>query len=266
MVSKYISDFSTPSTMLLFKKRWSTLNLQFMGYGCFIFPASLAILGLTYFYPTIPPLWNSLIRTHNSGLVWTLALHDTYTCLVLLETIAIVNLITWITFGSLTTTGMQFLSSIFKTESNVEKYLAANRAYTTYQVIIDRLTSIFSVSILFQEGFLLTSTTTMIAFGVKSKLNGQNAIFLSIMAYIFALEAAFLVISQFYPIIMLYMYSTETLQLMTAFTRKNKHAKAIARRSRLLKVRPMNVHTITLDTLFDYVMFIVSVLLTLLAA
>jgi len=196
------------------------LNQQLKAFCCIFSSGFIAYLGLIYCLPTLPAFWNSLARTQNSWLEWTLALYETYIFPVAITCVLTANLITYITFGSITT-GIRYLNEVLKTESDNVKYLAANRAYNCYQIIIDRLTTVFSASILFQEGFLLTSIVTLMAFGIKSTVNSQKDIFLEIWCYGLALEGTLFVILQFYPIIMLYMYSTETLQLMTAVMRKN---------------------------------------------
>jgi len=236
-----------------------------MEYCCFTVPGTIIFLGLIYCFPTFPIFSNSIIRANSVWLKLTLVITDAYIFPVSLAIISTANLITCMTFGSMKI-GVQSLKAAFKTESDCEKHLAVNRAYTCYQVIIDSLTSVFSVSFLFQEGLFLITIVTLLAFGVKNSGNRRMTIILEITIYFGALQGSFLVISQFFPVIMLYIHSNETLKLMTTFMRTDKHARAMARRSRLLKVRPMNVHTITLETLFDYVIFIVSVLLMLLQA
>jgi len=192
-----------------------------------------------------------------------MALYEAYIFPVAFGIICTGNILICITFGSLTT-GTRSLSAVLMAGSENAKNLAANRAYACYEMITGRLSGVFSVSFLFQELMFLLLIVTLIVGGAK--MAELKSISLEIFCFGTALEMIFVVTFQFFPMIMLYLHSKETTQLMRAFMRKDRYSMAMARRSRILKVRPMDVHTITLETLFDYAQFLVSSLLMLLKA
>jgi len=266
LIPENILDFPDRSALAsLFNWRYTYLNLQFTIYCGTSFIGMLIFFAMAYYVPTLPPFLGSIVRQENMVLELSMALYETYIFPVAMGIVFTGNILICITFGSVTT-GTRSLSSVLLAESENAKHLAANRTYACYQLIIDRLTSVFSVSFLFQELMFLLLIVTLIVGGVKmAKLESLS---LEIFCFGTALELVFVVTFQFFPMIMLCLHSKETTQLMKAFMRKDRHVRAMARRSRtrILKVRPMGVHTITLETLYDYVQFLVSSLLMLLRA
>jgi len=258
-----ISEFRSTYTTKLFNWRCTYLQLQFTVYCGLTFVGMFGFFVVVYYVPTLSPLLNSIIRTQNMALELIMDIVEAYVFVVGIGFVLTGNIAVCITFGSVTN-GIQSLNGILKNECSNTKYLAANRAYVCYQVITDRLTSVFSVSLLFQELSFLLVIVTLIVGGVK--MAQLRLVSLKFFCYGTSSEIALAVIFQFLPMIKLHLYSQETSSLMRALARKDRHAKSMARRSRVLKIRPMGVHTITLNTLFDYAVFTVSLLLMLLKA
>ena len=176
--------------------------------------------------------------------------------------VAVSSTLICITFKSLSNS-VETLHETLKTGTGISgtqaKYI--NLIYLSFQLIIERLSYIFSTSLLFQElAFLLT-----IVFCINggSKLAAVHSVILGIFVSNMSVSLCFLVTFQFYPMIKLHLNSERLLGLIKSLMVETKYTKVLARQYREIKVRPMRVHTVTVDTLCDYVVFVMSLVLML---
>jgi len=140
---------------------------------------------------------------------------------------------------------------------NVE---AVSKFYQELQIVVGRLNSAFSSSLLFQEFGLLC---TIVFFAVGSSKVVQDYTVISICFNLNAVQLLFNLIVQFYPMIVLNLNSRKILSWGRGRKLDSKYLQALVARHRELKIRPMGVHTVTLSTLSGYVVFVVSFILML---
>jgi hypothetical protein len=177
--------------------------------------------------------------------------------------VAASNILVCIAFGGLVT-GIRQLNLILKDKNESQRSMEVNKVYESFQIVIDRLTSVFSVSLLFQELFFLLLIVFLVTGAVK--MAEIESIILELFFYGLASVLCFIIAFQFYPMMLIKLRSTRTIDLAKYLMVKNKRERCMALKSRVLKVRPMGVHTVTLNTLCDYAVFIVSFLLMLMSA
>ena len=141
----------------------------------------------------------------------------------------------------------------------------AERICVLYQyckILLGHLDSLFSCSILVQELAFLVSITLLLVGGFK--MSGLLSIVLSFLFYGSAASFFLAAALEFHPLVTLNLNSARFLQYFHSRKDDSKFPSQIIKQLTILKVRPMKVHTITLNILFDYVIFIISFLMMLL--
>jgi len=136
------------------------------------------------------------------------------------------------------------------------------RQFQVVSQITNNLSSGFSFSLLCQEfGWLLVISYLFVS---SSRLvHGLSAV-LGMGFYCVTLGYCCCLFIQFYPMVVLNLNSMKFVRTCTIYLSRDKYSKRITKTFRELKVRPMKVHTITLNTMADYVLFVASFILMLL--
>ena len=221
------------------------------------------MLIMAYCIPELPQFIYPIIHEPTEYSRIFLAIFESYFFVVCWPVLAVTNILLCVTFTNLSNC-VETLNETLDETLKEDVVMSTNQVYTvsltyqSYQQIIDRLTTVFSLSLFFQEVWLILDI--IFIFVGASKM---EAIFFAIFLYGMSLEMSFLVVFQFYPMIVLNLNSKRFLELCKSLMVEAKYSKATSETFRELKIRPMGVHTITLNTLSDYVVFAVSLLLML---
>jgi len=218
---------------------------------------------MEFFVPELPQNVASILKPSDTNILLLLAIFESYIFPFGLGIITVSNVLIYITFGSITA-DISMMNMILSDPIQKYKCIQVNRKYQLIQLIINQLNTTFSVSFLFQELSFLVDIVCLVMGAVK--MAGVGSVALVIFSYGTALEFACLIAIQFYPMIMMNLYSMTTILLCRGLMGGEKHSRALARTGRPLRVRPMDVHTISLATLCDYAVFVASMLLMFLKA
>ena len=168
--------------------------------------------------------------------------------------------ITYKTLGNCILALTQVLETSKKLSEKKDKHICT--VYQRIHMLIQRLDLIMSRSLLVQEGTLLFGITLSLIAGQKTAR--IHSVLISAYFYQLSLTFSLVTVLQFHPMVMLNLNSKKFLRMLSSRVVPTKYSRLIVQRLRVIKVRPMGVHTITLYTLSDYVIFIVSFLLMLL--
>jgi len=142
-----------------------------------------------------------------------------------------------------------------------KKIEIVSKHYQELQVIVGRLNSVFSASLLFQELGVLCA---IVLFTVgSSKIVVQDFSIISLCFNLNAVQLLLGLMFQFYPMIALNLNSRKIRSWAQGRRLETKYLQTLVARHREVKIKPMGVHTVTLSTLNDYVVFVVSFILML---
>jgi len=255
--SSYFSEFFTPATSTLFLNRFKLLRMQYwviyvaFGAGC-----SLLFLMMEYFLPELPANINSILKTKDGWQLLFLILYESYIAPLACGIISGSTLVVYITFGGIMTNIAVFNTMLKDPSVGWRDKTDIIRAYHLVTLTLMPLESLFSLSFILQEYNFLMAVSLFVVSGVKM----AESVSLAIWCYVTAVWMFVLLGIQFYPMISMNLMSQETVSLMNHLV-LDRRGRADARKSRVLKVRPMGLHTISLATLSDYVTFIASMLL-----
>ena len=195
----------------------------------------------------------------DENIYWLLVLSvvEGYLYAVCYGGVAISNILLCITYKSLA----NHVKTMSQERECDEVLLRSNPslAYQCFQIITDRLNSLFSTSLLAQEFGLMVEIAIFFLEGFE--LASHQSMFLSLFFYMLCIQFSCVVIFQFYPMIVLNLNSKRFIKFRLTSTASNRmcsKSNHSSKRFRELKVRPMGVHTITLSTFCDYVVFVVT--------
>jgi len=224
--------------------------------------SGLVLFAVTVFVFPKLPMFISALYEEWSLLRVVLCIYETYLYPVAMGTILTSNVLLFITYRSVAGCIAALSEELKQNDArNFVSIESVARKYFYLQILVGRLNSVFSASLMFLEYVILVAIGLTI-FG-PSRIVSENSTVLSIFFYFLATEFAASLVVQFYPMILLNMNSNEFLYLARSFPQKSKFAQLAVVRCRKLKVRPMGLHTVTVSTLNDYVVFVVSLVLML---
>ena len=227
--------------------------------------ATPTLMSIAIWFPRLPQFLYSIVdetdddsnfRILRIGLV----IFESYIFVTVYGPIAICNILICMTYKSLSNYVKVSISRVkLDPTFSVSQLIISNQCF---QLVTARLKSVFSASILGQEfGFMVVIELGMVD---GSKLNSQKFGFLSAYFYAVCVELWFLVTFQFHPIIFLNSNSIDFItSCLKSLMYQDKYSKTVVQGFRELKIRPMGVHTITVGTLGDYVVFVISFVLML---
>jgi len=247
-----------------FQNRYNFLRAQLKGFVLLLATGTLLITTMVSIFPRLPPLIYSLYDKSEENILLRgiLCLFEAYIFPMGTSTLFASNVLLFMTYRNLggCTAALNEILKQRKT-FDLKTIEATTRKYQYLQILIDRLDSAFSASLLYQE-FAILMAIALTIFG-PSKIASENSAVLTIFFYLLATEFACSLIFQFYPMIVLNLNSKKFIYLSRSVMLESRHSRAIVEKCRELKIRPMGVHTITPHTLNDYVVFVVSFLLML---
>jgi len=148
-----------------------------------------------------------------------------------------------------------------QTNKDFRKIEAVSIYYQQLQTLAGRLNSGFSACLLCQELGILFATILFIYGSSIIVVDGFSAISLSFKLN--GVQVFFCLVIQFYPMILLNLNSRKIVRWARGRKHDSKYLQALMARHQELKIRPMGVHTVTLNTLSDYVTTVVSFILML---
>ena len=143
-----------------------------------------------------------------------------------------------------------------------EKMKKLSIAYNSLQILCDLLGSTFSGSLLVQEATILL-TITYVLFVALTFTSGS--LILSLFFGYISIVLCFVITFQFFPMVKLFLGSVKVLPFLRAQSVGRKFDKKQVMSFRTLKVRPAQVHTVTLNTFCDYCAFTVSFVILLIS-
>jgi len=137
-----------------------------------------------------------------------------------------------------------------------------NRQYQILLQITNNLSSGFSFSLLCQEfGFLVVISNLFVG---TSRMAQEISWILALTFYGVTVDYTYCLSMQFYPMVVLNLNSLKLVRTCKTYLVTDAYSKRVTKTFKQIKVRPMKVHTITLDTLADYIVFVMSFILMLL--
>jgi len=254
------TDRSSPDTMKIFKNQYKFLRLHLT--------MSTAILlgGCVFYIPTVillPKLPMSFYSIHagedNFWLRVVLSIFEWYLYPVAWGILAIGNILICITYRVISNC-IKSLTRSVKQNSKHQRVDWVNREYQTIFFIMKCLSSVFSFSLLCQEfAFLMVIAYLFVGASNLAEESG----FLAAFFYVINMEYSYGLTMQFYPMIVLNLNSKEFIRTCRSYLSTDRYSRLITQRFKELKVRPMEVHSVTLGTLADYVVFVASFILML---
>jgi len=214
------------------------------------------------FLPKIPMSFYSIYPDENDDLWWRsgLTFFEWYLYPVAWGLLATGNILICITY-KVVSNCVRALSRGVKLDPNHRNVDWVNRQYQTVFLITNNLNDVFSLSLLCQEfAFLMVIAYLFVGASNLAHESGRP----SEVFYGINLEYSYFLSIQFYPMIVLNLNSCELLLNCRSYLVSNKYTRMVTERFRELKIRPLGVHTVTLGTLEDYVVFVASFILMLL--